>query len=631
MLARRVPATQSSPRPSLLFGSGFLPFLYCTRTILRAYGSHQTQRRFSGNNDGDNGGTIRAFKDAKAGDTSEQDTSYTDKTASESRGRKKRATIGRLKNSFGRDGFKINEPWEKRWKTSPPPRRAPQDSPHDNHDDAYAPFSDWPSPATESASVGETPPKRIHRDASHVPFHRIPTEKREDLHADLEGATITPSEKRAFQALFGLQKPSTAALSKPNITYTKVGREDDDTNNPLDNVINKIATNSPSSDTRWSRRPVSEFPEPLKRLREATMAFQMGKGANISMKDIGQTSASTSRPNPNVRTMTRADERSRKTQSAVQREIFHFKQAIESVKTDVEVWNLLHNVVLKKVLALDLDGSKPPNGDEDGRTIGHISVTDLGGGPEEEPITIEGSRDHDSVNERNEANVKMAPTDPGSEPEATNTSITTLDNDQLEDRSTQTYPQPPPLSGRHHDLGILSVSFPQHMINTFTNLTTRYPGSLLPLNLIPLLKSYGPSTAALGLSTELYNLHLRNYWQKYRDLIAVDEILQEMNENVYEFDQITHNFVVMVLTSLEDARRGERGQTSQLMGRMDRALRGEKAIRGWMKVMTRRRYEEALRKAREKEVMERERAEEEENERAAMGMAELRHADEMRL
>ena len=603
MLAKAVPATKVFPGQSTPY-AGFLPFLYCTPSILRPYSGYQAAQKAL-HNAHDNGG---AFTRPRKGNGSR----HTPEDA----------------------GFKVNDPWEQVWKTSPAKRRSrhpknqtlgpPQHSreygsaQEEKNEDAYAPFGGWAGPATQKVNPGK--PTRLQKDASHVPFQRMPGgAPREDPHAEFEGTTVTPNERKAFESLFKMQKPSTPSkvVSQPNVTYKKVGPDSEDPNSPLHPIIHKVSTSTPSLDSLWSNRPAPEFPEPLRKLREATLLAAQSEDTGHSSaegkveqgvrEDLGLT----------FRKVGRAEETTMKLNADAQKDIFQVKRLMGQAESDVELWNLLQERVLRRIADLQLDapmasGRSPRPGFADKNLWTEPKATST-----KTLHSVEESHDHTTPAE-SEATVLKSVS--ACKPGAPHNEGALQESDSVEERPPSTYPQPQLYSTYQRSLEVLSTSFPKHLINAFTTLTIHFPASPLPLTLIPLIKSLGPSSAALGLSTELYNLHLREHWSKYRDLIAIDEILEEMNENVYEFDQITHNFVSSVLSWTTEARDGEHGPTAQLMSKMDRALRGEKAVTGWMKVMTRRRYDEALRKSQEKEAMERERLEEEENERFRLRM-----------
>ncbi|KAF2772467.1 hypothetical protein EJ03DRAFT_333951 [Teratosphaeria nubilosa] len=156
-----------------------------------------------------------------------------------------------------------------------------------------------------------------------------------------------------------------------------------------------------------------------------------------------------------------------------------------------------------------------------------------------------------------------------------------------------------------NDLEIMTVNFPDHLLHYMTTSTQNFPGSLLPLNLLAVLKRFGPSVFALGATTQLYNAHLRLLYSKFPfDLHAVVEVLEEMDRAVYSFDQDTEAILVEILRDAKKyGQRREGGPALEVIWRsakMRRALRG---VLEWRDEMARRREEEALKRAREEELM----------------------------
>jgi hypothetical protein len=628
--------------------AGFLPFLYCTRTILRPYNGYQTSAKaLYSDKDGKEAFT-RPRRVNGSRPASDQKTRFLKGDASREQPERQWASQKQTRSSSGDAAFKVNDPWEKTWKISPPKRRSrrpdsqtlvSQDSrghspPQEEADpDSYAPFGGWAGPATQIVNTRK--PSKLQRGASHVPFERIAKQgPHNDPHADFEDTTVTPSERRAFESLFKLHKPATAppVVSQPKIIYKKVGPVESDSDSPRCPIIHKVGTDTPSLDSLWSSQPAPEFSEPLRRLREATLlAGRSEETGNSTAKhhagEDPQKSPLRSDSGPTFRKVGRAEESTMGLNEDAQRDVFQMKRLMVEAESDVELWNLLHERVMRRVVDLQLDGVMASGHSAKCRPVDKAPKIEPDVASQKNVRSVGDSPEH-SIAHESKATVLKPVSASNLETPYTELALQELDKDTVEEKPPLTFPQAQLYSNRQKSLEVLSKSFPKHLINTFTTLTKHFPASPLPLTLIPLIKSLGPSSAALGLSTDLYNLHLRHHWSKYSDLIAIDEILQEMNENIYEFDQITHNFVSTVLAWMDDARDGEHGPTAVLMVSMDRALRGEKAVRGWMKVMTRRRYNEELRKAQEKEAMERERLEEEENERVAFRLA-LETSDEI--
>jgi hypothetical protein len=85
----------------------------------------------------------------------------------------------------------------------------------------------------------------------------------------------------------------------------------------------------------------------------------------------------------------------------------------------------------------------------------------------------------------------------------------------------------------------LTTTLPQLLIHMGGNLRKYFPGSGFSLALLPTLKKMGPAAFAMGATTELYNMHMRVMVDRYWYLDWVAEVLWEMDQEVYEFDEGT--------------------------------------------------------------------------------------------
>ena len=198
MLSRAAPSIYPPSWISIASGSGVLPFLYCTRTILRTYRSQSNDRPARNKASRP---SPSPTSQAGAGEEVGSLLAEWDKKRSAKHDGQRRASSKQRQSQFGKDGFKVNESASIVWQTFKP-RRLPSSESRGQKagDDSYAPFAGWSGPSKDD--VDAKPLKRVHRDASQIPFERPKTKARDDPYADLEGTTITPSEKKAFQALF---------------------------------------------------------------------------------------------------------------------------------------------------------------------------------------------------------------------------------------------------------------------------------------------------------------------------------------------------------------------------------------------------------------------------------------------
>ncbi|QIW99828.1 hypothetical protein AMS68_005346 [Peltaster fructicola] len=98
-----------------------------------------------------------------------------------------------------------------------------------------------------------------------------------------------------------------------------------------------------------------------------------------------------------------------------------------------------------------------------------------------------------------------------------------------------------------------SQAFPRLLVSYQDVLQEAFPSSQYALAVLPYLRSLGPSTFALGVSTSLYNHHLRSLYDQRTDLRAMIETLSEMHENVFDFDSTTLAIVERALRNASRA------------------------------------------------------------------------------
>ncbi|KAK0776749.1 hypothetical protein LTR59_011259 [Friedmanniomyces endolithicus] len=166
------------------------------------------------------------------------------------------------------------------------------------------------------------------------------------------------------------------------------------------------------------------------------------------------------------------------------------------------------------------------------------------------------------------------------------------------------------------DLDLLTANLPQSLLHYLSLNTTHFSTSLLPLNLLPALHSLGPTAFALGATTQLYNAHLALLHRHYpANIAAMNNVLAEMDRQVYAFDEETLGIVDGVLRMAARFKYGHSGPGPRTLVGMEGFERDVVALGRWAKVMRGRREEAAVRKVREEEA-ERERvARESERER----------------
>ncbi|KAI4716675.1 hypothetical protein E4T48_07141 [Aureobasidium sp. EXF-10727] len=76
--------------------------------------------------------------------------------------------------------------------------------------------------------------------------------------------------------------------------------------------------------------------------------------------------------------------------------------------------------------------------------------------------------------------------------------------------------------------------FPFYLTTAASILRTSFPTSNLVLSILPRTKQLGPSAYALATTPDLYNQLLAFHFEKFSDVAACNELLQEMEDNVIE-------------------------------------------------------------------------------------------------
>ena len=138
-----------------------------------------------------------------------------------------------------------------------------------------------------------------------------------------------------------------------------------------------------------------------------------------------------------------------------------------------------------------------------------------------------------------------------------------------------------------------------HMELSITKLPTTHSLGLLVL---PELKKIGPLAFALGATTELYNSHMRLLWTQYRDMEQISSTLEEMDKEVYSFDEGTSELLRDILDHENRASKGQCGEAVKALWSMDRKRRGVGMMRRWKREVDERLRTRAVDEAREGQI-----------------------------
>ncbi|KAI7226226.1 hypothetical protein KC365_g9521 [Hortaea werneckii] len=154
------------------------------------------------------------------------------------------------------------------------------------------------------------------------------------------------------------------------------------------------------------------------------------------------------------------------------------------------------------------------------------------------------------------------------------------------------------------DLDILTTNLPLLLTRFMQIAQTNFPASPIDLNILPTLKSLGPSAFALGATTQLYYAHIAALFTRYgpTSLPTIAEVLREMDREVYEFDEETIWLIIKTIKSAKKYRQGHGSRGQEALWSMESAGRGVKEMLSWREIVETKRQEAALRKVREEEA-----------------------------
>lgn len=226
---------------------------------------------------------------------------------------------------------------------------------------------------------------------------------------------------------------------------------------------------------------------------------------------------------------------------AVDTDLEQVKKAFTAAQTDVELWKVLHDTVLSRVTSLDLDNLSP------------------------KPATKQKKR---------KAKVGKDP--------------------QPAESASPKWP------GDIDDQLVITQTLPQHLIVCQRQLMYDMPASHLSTSLLPYLKSLGPTTFTLAASTDLYNLHLRAL-RLNGNFQAIIAALEEMEKEVYDFDDKTQDVMNLILQRAKPARTGLYGAGVAALWNGERSRKTTRSINMWSRTISARMQEKALKEARAKE------------------------------
>lgn len=159
---------------------------------------------------------------------------------------------------------------------------------------------------------------------------------------------------------------------------------------------------------------------------------------------------------------------------------------------------------------------------------------------------------------------------------------------------------------RLHQTRLTAEVLPQALVNWVKTLRDHFPGSMLGLGVLPALKRLDPQAYASGCSTALYNSHMSMLYRHYTDMPAIIEVLEEMDREVYPFDEETHALLDKILYDARGVQEGVIEHLSPALSMLwstERMHRAVRKVEEWRDIVEERRQTEALRLARQQEEL----------------------------
>ncbi|GAB7322898.1 hypothetical protein MBLNU13_g05445t1 [Cladosporium sp. NU13] len=161
--------------------------------------------------------------------------------------------------------------------------------------------------------------------------------------------------------------------------------------------------------------------------------------------------------------------------------------------------------------------------------------------------------------------------------------------------------QKSPWPGNVSDELVIKRTLPQHLVECQRQLSSTFPSSQLHLSLLPYIKTLGPTTYALATSTKLYNQHMRSLFRSQSNLPQIVHTLEEMDKEVYEYDDKTKDLMDLIKKRGSQARSGVYGAGNLAIWNGERFRKTTRAITYWSRSIEERMQDQALRDAKLKE------------------------------
>lgn len=404
---------------------------------------------------------------------------------------------------------------------------------------------------------------------SEVPFEGLPTQQDHD--PDVQGSTITPSERKAFEKLLATH-PSGG--EQTGLSISPSGRE-----------TLKVADNQQDYERHalvldgilGSALSRSFLPEALRETGPAGRDRFRGKLRRRDMYRLQDTKAE------------------EELDSSFMAEMREVEEKMMSANTDTEVWRIFQEQVVDVLVRMLSSGPKFDSVLQEPKPAGRTKKTR-----------------HSRVTDESHDHPLCAPKPSHHNPHATNSTIMVSDTPTAApvDRDAcatashahQTIQSLPGRPG--HDPATLARLLSIHTMHAQISLSERFRGSSFALSVLPAIRNLGPVACAFVLNQGHYSLQLRQLWKQYQDLPAMLELLQVMDVEVINFDESTVATINHVLNFAVGAKSGLYGGSVQALWSMDMKTTCVREMRGWLSKIMKYRQEEELRRTRVEDAIE---------------------------
>jgi hypothetical protein len=371
----------------------------------------------------------------------------------------------------------------------------------------------------------------------YVPFKGL--HKASDSDAELEGSTITPSERRAFHALLKMKRTSQQPKSDPDDASKELeetsGQEtslsgSSERSADLDAYLSRVLPEQPGSSPQgrinhW-RKVERDNPERVAKLR---MEERMIAGLRREYE---------------------------KTESV--------KKLMMDATTDVGVWKVFEKYVLEPIKAMTAKSSL------DASTLLPEKASSNTAKQEDETTGVPRGDIVKTVNTASTSSEIDLPT-------VRKTTNTHPSHDSSQSLQAQELEHPP------FDLEAIARILGKHAENAQWILRWHYPASPFSLSILPTIRSLGPAASAFLVTDAHYGEHMVTLWRQYRDLSGVLSQLQQMYDLVIPFGEQTKKVILAILKYEQEARLGEHGVSVQRLWKMESKKRDIAKLREWLR------------------------------------------------